>query len=171
MRLDWVCVFIRPIIGCSSRMIHHLLILIKYYCISCSVESNKSQSKKSLTEMPSPSHSFLMETTPGFWLFSFSILYTVEGVTPERVASAFTAIFFSSHNCIIRFATASLVCNGIPPCAIYRSYIFYTVWKNYVYDISHNYAIYGIITIYRIKEHSVWYFSSSQVSVPAVKFT
>ena len=141
------------------------------HCISCSVSSNKSQSKKSLTVMPSPSHSSLMETTPGFWLFSFNILYTVEGVTPERVASAFTAIFFSSHNCIICFATASLVCNGIPPCAIYRSYIFYTVWKNYVYDISYNCAICGIVTINRTKEFSVWYFSSSQVSIPVVKLT
>lgn len=81
-----------------------LVILIKYYCISCSVESNKSQSKNSLTEMLSLLHSFLMETTPWFWLLSFSILYTVEGVTPERIASVFTV---------------SLVCNGIPTCTEY----------------------------------------------------
>lgn len=30
IRLDFVYAFIRPIIGCSLRMIHHLLILYEY---------------------------------------------------------------------------------------------------------------------------------------------
>ena len=45
-----------------------------FYFISCSRLSNKSVSKNSRMLMPKPSQIFLMETTPGFWLFSFSIL-------------------------------------------------------------------------------------------------
>ena len=65
--------------------------------------------------MPKPSQIFLMETTPGFWLFSFSILYTVEGGIPDAVANALTAISYSAHNSWMRFATASFVFKITPP--------------------------------------------------------
>jgi hypothetical protein len=50
-----------------------------------------------------------METTPGFLLFWFSILYIVDGATPDRFAKALMAIFFSRQRSIILVATASFV--------------------------------------------------------------
>ena len=66
--------------------------------------------------MSRPSQSFLSETTPGFWLFSLSILYTVDGETPELLASAFVAILRSAQSSIIRLATASFVFIAPPHC-------------------------------------------------------
>ncbi len=85
-----------------------------FYLISCSKSSKISLSKKSRKEISSPSHNFFIDTTPGFILFSFNILYTVEGVTPERFASALMAMFLSLHNCNMRFDTASFVFNHVP---------------------------------------------------------
>ena len=47
---------------------------LPFHFISCSKSLNKSESKNSRRLISHPSQSFLIETTPGFWLFSFSIL-------------------------------------------------------------------------------------------------
>ncbi len=99
----------------DASLLHRLLFIRNYiYFISCSKSSNISLSKKYLKDIPNPSHNFFMDTTPGFILFSFNILYNVEGVTPERFASALMAMFLSSHNCNIRFDIASFVFNHVP---------------------------------------------------------
>ena len=83
------------------------------HLISCSISSKSSQSKNSLKLISKPSQIFLIETTPGFCLFSFSMLYTVEGDTPAIVARPFTAISLSWQSWRMRLATASLVFNCI----------------------------------------------------------
>lgn len=57
------------------------------YCISCSRSSKISESKNCLREISKPSQIFLIDTTPGFWLFSLSILYIVDGDTPDILAN------------------------------------------------------------------------------------
>lgn len=68
------------------------------YSISCSKVSNSGVPKNSPNVISKPSHSFLIVMAPGFWLFSFRILYTVEGETPEMFANSFTAMFRSSQS-------------------------------------------------------------------------
>lgn len=79
------------------------------YLISCSKASNSGVLKNSPKVISKPSHSFLIVMVPGFWLFSFRILYTVDGEMPDMLANSFTAICRSSHSCSIRLAITSFV--------------------------------------------------------------
>ena len=78
------------------------------YFISCSSWSNMGAVKKSLKEMSKPSQSFLMVVMEISRRLGSSILYTVEGVTPERFASSLIRIPRWIHSSRKRCATASL---------------------------------------------------------------
>lgn len=77
----------------------------KGYLISCSNASNSGVEKNSPSVIPSPSQSFLMVTIEISLRLLSSMLYTVEGVTPESVASSFGFMARSLHNCTKRFTT------------------------------------------------------------------
>ena len=101
---------------------NQILLTRSFYFISCSVSSNSGLSKNWRTVISRPSQSFLIDTTPGFWLFWLSILYMVDGETPEIFARVLTAMFLSRHSSKMRCATASFVLIAFS-FAIYRNSI------------------------------------------------
>lgn len=123
---------------------NQLLLTRSFYFISCSVSSNSGLSKNSRTVISKPSQIFLMDTTPGFWLFWLSILYMVDGETPEIFARALTAMCLSRHCSKMRCATASFVLIAFS-FAIYRNSIlqkcainrvgYITIIKNSCYNL------------------------------------
>ena len=119
-----------------SEKTRKAVIFFKFYFISCSVSSNSGLSKNSLTEISNPSHIFLMETTPGFWLLVFSILYMVDGATPEMFARALTAMFLSAQRrkIILQKYTINRV-----------GYIALLKEVCYNYDISHKGVYYAFV--------------------------
>ena len=74
--------------------------------------------KKSTRDISSPSHSFLNVVTDISFLCGSSILYTVDGVTPEREASWFGRMRFSLHNSRMRSTMAVLILIAIHPLSI-----------------------------------------------------
>lgn len=74
--------------------------------ISCSRLSNSGLSKKSLMEIPSPSHITFSVTIFGFWLFPYSMFLTEDGGNPARVARALTVISRSAQRLSMRFLIA-----------------------------------------------------------------
>ena len=85
------------------------------YFISWSILSNRLLLKNSRRVISKPSQSFLIVTTPGFWLFSFKRLYTDEGGMPEMFAKALMARSRSLQSSMILAATASFVFTYTPP--------------------------------------------------------
>ena len=71
-----------------------------FHFIPCSVSSNSGQSKNSLTDNSNPSHSFLIDTTPGFLLFAYSgnAYVEINGNTPYFTSSDYTTISFESYS-------------------------------------------------------------------------
>ena len=61
--------------------------VFRHHLISCSNASNSGVEKNSPKVISSPSQSFLMVRMEMSRLRSSNMLYTVEGVTPELVAS------------------------------------------------------------------------------------
>ena len=78
----------------TSVKVDSLLLSRSFYFISCSVSSNNGLSKNWRTVISKPSQIFFIETTPGFWLFWLSILYMVDGDTPEIFARAWQLLWF-----------------------------------------------------------------------------
>ena len=60
--------------------------LSENHLISCSNVSNSLPEKNSFNVMPKPSHSFLIVTMPGFLLFPYKMLLTVDVDTPDTLA-------------------------------------------------------------------------------------
>lgn len=84
-------------------------ILSKNYLISCSSVLKISSSKNSVIVISKPSHNFLSVITDKSFLLESIILYTVEGVTPARVASSLYVIFISLQIFFIRKTIASFM--------------------------------------------------------------
>lgn len=78
-----------------------------FYMISCSNESNRGVEKNSPNVMSIPSHSFLMVMMDTSRRRLSRRLYTVEGVTPDRLASSLGLILFSRQRERNLSATAS----------------------------------------------------------------
>ena len=68
--------------------------------------------KNSASVISSPSHSFLMRLMRSSRRFGLIMLYTLEGVTPESVASSLSAIARSLHSSLNRMTTASFTYIG-----------------------------------------------------------
>ena len=92
------------------------------YFISCSSRENMSEVKNSFRLMSRPSDSFFRVIMDMSFLFSLNRLYTVDGVTPERVANSLGAMPFSSHSSSILFTMAGFM-------VIY--YSFYSIVNKY----------------------------------------
>lgn len=73
------------------------------YSISCSNESKEGVEKNSPSVISRPSQNFLIVTIEISLRFLSIILYAVEGVTPERVASSFVLIPLSLHNSLRQY--------------------------------------------------------------------
>lgn len=84
-----------------------LYFLISHF-ISCSSLSKTGAVKNSLSVISRPSQSFLMVVMEISRRFGSSILYTVDGVTPERTASSLIRISRWKQSSRKRCATASL---------------------------------------------------------------
>ena len=89
--------------------------LSENHLISCSNVSNSLPEKNSFNVMPKPSHSFLIVTMPGFLLFPYKMLLTVDVDTPDTLARWFTVHPRSPHNKISLLITAVLVSMPKPP--------------------------------------------------------
>ena len=83
------------------------LFSIHGYLISCSRLSNSAVEKKSPSVMSSPSHNFLIVMIDKSLRLLSIILYTVDGVTPDRVASSFALMPLALQTSRKRLTTAS----------------------------------------------------------------
>ena len=74
---------------------------------------NRSDEKKSRTEISSPSHIFLMVATVVLLFLPETMLLSVDCVIPLNVESLLTVIFRSLQSSRIRIFTASPICKFI----------------------------------------------------------
>lgn len=86
-----------------------------FYCNSCSNCSKMGALKNSVMVMFSPSQSFLTVITDKSLRVSSIMLYTVDGVTPDRVANSLYLMFCSLHSCWNRWTIACLIRISISP--------------------------------------------------------
>ena len=98
---------------CCNIIHSRCFLLPNIYLISCSSMSNVDVLKNSPSVTPSPSQSFLIVTMVMSFLLSSSMLYTVDGVTPAKVASSFGRRPFDLHISLIRKTTACLTVKNI----------------------------------------------------------
>ena len=78
-----------------------------FYLISCSIESNAGDVKKSMIDIFNPSQIFLTVATVTLLFLPLTILFRVDWVIPQIVASLFKVIPRSSQSSSILFLTAS----------------------------------------------------------------